>query len=87
MKLIHLKSKFTVLEFRGEKTIIYDRILEKEMTMRGIVIPQAIRHEYSGKSSIRLGDREFQKAFKEIYFLQVFTPNHYRWEDRFKESN
>ena len=81
MKLINLKSKFVVAEYKGEKTIIHDRVLEKEMTMRGIPIPPALREEYGGKSFIRATDKEFQKAFKELYSAQAFNPKNYRWEE------
>jgi hypothetical protein len=78
MKLIHLKLKFIVAAF-GEKTLINDRILLKEMTLRGIIIPPALREEYGGKTAVRINDKEFQRAFKELYFPHVFNPNHYRW--------
>lgn len=80
MKLIHLKSKFVVAEYKDSKTIIYDRILEKEMAIRGIAIPPALRREYSGKSAVRTSDKEFQKAFKELYSKEVFNPKNYHWE-------
>ncbi len=81
MKLINLKSGFVVAEYRGDKTIIHDRILEKEMTARGVTIPPPLRAEFNGKDAIRLSDKEFQRAFKEIYSPQVFNPKSYSWED------
>lgn len=79
MKLINLRLKFVVADYQGEKTLIHDRILLKEMTFRGVTIPYALRDEYGGKSAVRIGDKEFQKAFKELYFSQVFNPQNYRW--------
>ena len=35
MKLINLRLKFVVVDYQGEKTLIHDRILLKEMTIRG----------------------------------------------------
>jgi hypothetical protein len=81
MKLIHVKSGFVVAEYKGEKTIIHDRILEKEMSIRGVMIPPALRSEYSGKGAVRLSDKEFQKAFKELYFATAFNPKNYHWEE------
>lgn len=78
--LIHRKTGFVVAEYRGEKTIIYDRVLEKEMALRGVVIPLLLREEYGGKTSVRSHEKEFQKAFKELYFHQVFNPLNYLWE-------
>lgn len=80
MKLIHLKSKFAVVEYRGSKTLIYDRVLEKEMTLRGIAIPPPLQNTYGGKSTIRCHDKEFQKAFKELYCTRAFDPRNYQWE-------
>ena len=84
MKLINQKSGFVVAEYQGENTIIHDRILAKEMAVRGVIIPPAIRSEYDGKSAVRLNDKEFQKAFKELYSPQVFNAKNYRWEDWIK---
>jgi hypothetical protein len=81
MKLINIKLKFVVAEYRGEKTLIFDRVLDKEMALRGVTIPFALRAEYGGKNAVRTGEKEFQKAFKEIYFPQVFNPKNYRWEE------
>lgn len=81
MKLINLKSQFVVVEYCGDKTIINDRILEKEMILRGVAIPPPLRSEFNGKDSVRLDDKEFQKAFKEIYSPQVFNPKGYNWEE------
>jgi hypothetical protein len=80
MKLINLKSRFIVAEYRSEKTLIHDRVLEKEMAVRGVIIPPGLRKEYGGKSTVRITDKEFQKAFKELYSAQVFNPKNYRWE-------
>jgi hypothetical protein len=79
MKLIHLKSGFIVVEYCDEKTVIYDRMLEKEMRFRGIAIPPALREMYQGKTTVRIDDKEFQKAFKELYTAQAFNPQSYLW--------
>ena len=75
MKLIHVKSKFVVAEYQDWKTMIYDRVLEKEMGVRGVnSLPPVLRSEYGGKAVVRLIDKEFQKAFKELYSAQAFNP-------------
>jgi hypothetical protein len=81
MKFIHLKSGFVVVEYRGEQTIIHDRVLAQEMNIRGIVVPSALRQKYGGKASIRINDPEFQRAFQEDYTPQVYHPNHYGWKE------
>jgi hypothetical protein len=80
LKLVHVQSGFVVAEFHGEKTAIHDRILEKEMAVRGVAIPPPLRSEYGGKSAVRLHEKEFPKAFKELYFSQSFNPQNYHWE-------
>jgi hypothetical protein len=79
MKLVNTKSGFVVVEYQGDKTIFHDRMLEKEMQMRGIIIPPALRSEYGGKSTVRMNEKEFQKAFKEIYSKQAFSSQSYEW--------
>lgn len=81
MKLINNKSGYVVAEYQGEKTVIHDRILEKEMTIRGVIISPALRSEYGGKATVHPNEREFQKAFKELYFTRVFNPKNYHWEE------
>ncbi len=81
MKLVNTKSGFVVVEYQGDKIIFHDRMLEKEMQVRGIVIPPALRCEYGGKSSVRLNEKEFQKAFKEVYCKQAFSPQSYEWSN------
>ncbi|MGC2594820.1 MAG: hypothetical protein WA347_00890 [Rhabdochlamydiaceae bacterium] len=81
MKLINTTSKFVIAEYKGDKTIIHDRLLKKEMVMRGVTIPPALRSEYGGKAVVRLNEKEFQKAFKELYSTQAFNSKNYRWEE------
>jgi hypothetical protein len=81
MKLINITSKFVIAEYNGGKTIIHDRLLRKEMMIRGVVIPPALRLEYGGKAVVRLNEKEFQKAFKELYSNQAFNSKNYRWEE------
>ncbi len=80
MKLVNVKSGFVVVEYQDEKTVFHDRMLEKEMTIRGIIIPPALRSEYGGKASVRLNEKEFQKAFKEIYCKQALNSPSFKWE-------
>jgi hypothetical protein len=80
-KFIHVKNNFVLVEFHGQETIFHDQILEREMKERGVLIPLERRTEYQGKSSIRLGEPGFQKAFREIFAAQLFDPNNYIWQD------
>lgn len=79
MKLIHIKTGFIVLEFQKGKTLIYDRVLDKQMRTQGILIPASIRKLYDGKKAIRLSDDTFQTAFKDLFFHQIFDSKQYAW--------
>lgn len=79
-KLVHLSSGFIVAEYQSGILKIHDRILNREMMIRGILIPPNLRKIYDGKPVVRIGDREFGKVFKELYSSQVFNSKNYRWE-------
>ncbi|MBY0530255.1 MAG: hypothetical protein K2P51_08750 [Rhabdochlamydiaceae bacterium] len=80
-KLVHVKTNFTVVEFIGEDTIIHDAVLAKEMLERGVLIPPALQGLYHGKEAIRLGEEEFQRAFKEIFCVNIFSSSNYVWQE------
>lgn len=81
MKLVNLKSQFVVVEYSGKETIFHDKILEKEMKERGVLIPQALRDRFGGKANIRMADPEFQVAFKEVFCPNVFNPQNFEWTE------
>lgn len=70
-----------MVEFEGKKTHIYNKFLEHEMRSIGIPVPHGLRGLYNGKDYIRLEDEEFQKAFKEIYYLTSMDPEAFQWKD------
>jgi hypothetical protein len=80
MKFIHRKSGFVVAEYCGEETVIHDRILAEEMSVGGVAIPPVLEEEFNGKHTVFLSDKEFQRAFKQVYCPQVFNLKHYSWE-------
>ncbi|MCC5832766.1 MAG: hypothetical protein JJU12_06970 [Chlamydiales bacterium] len=47
----------------------------------GIPVPHGLRGVYKGKDYVRLGDPEFQQAFKEIYYLTAMNPDKFQWLD------
>lgn len=47
----------------------------------GIPVPHGLRGIYNGKDYIRLEDQEFQKAFKEIYYLTAMNHEMFQWTD------
>ena len=78
-KLVNKKTEQTLVEFEGNKTLIYNKFLEKEMRHIGIPIPHGLRGIYNGKESVRLEDIEFQKAFQEIYYLTAMDHEIFKW--------
>ncbi|MEZ5314615.1 MAG: hypothetical protein R3E91_00135 [Chlamydiales bacterium] len=81
MKLINIKTSQALIEFRDKQTIIYNKFLEQEMNRIGIPIPHGSRSLYQGKDYIYLDDPDFQKAFKEIYYLTIMNPQQFHWID------
>jgi len=80
MKLVNIKTRFVVVEFVGEETRFFDPFLENEMKRQGIAIPPFFKKEFGGRSSVRLKDKDFQKAFKEIYYKLSVNHQTYHWE-------
>lgn len=79
MKLIDPKTGFVVVEFNKTKTIFHNRFLHQEMKNHGIDIPSYLSKEYNNQTRVRLGDKLFRKAFKEVYYPS--TMNSYIWEE------
>ena len=61
--------------------MLHNKILEHEMRSIGIPIPHGLRGIYHGKDCVRLEDEEFQKAFREIYYLTVMNPEAFHWSE------
>jgi hypothetical protein len=80
MKLINTKTGFVVVEFESGLVHFHDRFLEAEMKETGILIPSSHQADYGGKETIFLGDPEFEKAFKNIYYPLCIANVLYRWE-------
>lgn len=78
-KLINRHTKQPIVEFEENRTIIHNKFLEHEMRSLGILVPHGLRGIYKGKDCIRLEDEEFQKAFREIYYLTAMNPETFQW--------
>lgn len=79
MRLIHKQTNQPIVEFKEEEVVFHNKFLEHEMRSIGILIPHGLRGIY-GKDCVRLDDEEFQKAFKEIYFLTTMDPEEFEWD-------
>lgn len=80
MKLVNTQTSQALVEFHGDKTLIYNKFLENEMRTIGIPVPHGLRGLYKGKDCIRLEDPDFQRAFKEIYYLTAMSPDKFQWK-------
>lgn len=78
-RLINIQTNQSIVEFEGDNTLFHSKFLEKEMRELGIPVPHGLRGIYHGKERIRLGDEEFQQAFREIYYLTTMNPEKFRW--------
>lgn len=81
MKLINTKTKSPLVEFKKDRTIIYNKYLEQEMKTLGIPIPHGLRGLFHGHDIVFLGDEDFQTAFKEIYYVTTIDPQTFQWVD------
>jgi hypothetical protein len=79
MQLINIKTGCVIVEYKESATLFYDPFLEREMKMKGICIPPYLRSAFEGKSVIRFKDKEFQRAFKDVYAQAVFNSPIYQW--------
>lgn len=80
MRLINKNTHQTIVEFADERVLFFNKFLENEMRFVGIPIPHGLRGVYHGKDCILLGDEDFKKAFKEVYYLTSMSPETFRWE-------
>lgn len=80
MKLVNKQTKLPLVDFRESQVIFYNRFLEHEMEILGIAIPEGMRSYFNGKDYIFLGDEEFERAFKEVYYLTTIDPDVFGWQ-------
>jgi len=69
-----------LVEFIEGQTLFHSRYLEREMRTLGIPIPPGSRSLFNGQDTIYLGDDQFQKAFKEIYYETLMDRTLFKWE-------
>jgi len=79
LQLKNIESGFVVIEFLEGEIRFHDPILKEKMEVEGIAIPFSERKRYGGKDRIFLGDKQFQEAFKEFYYIYQFDFNTYKW--------
>lgn len=82
MKLIHKNTGYVVAEQSGSALVINDPFIQKELKLKGIQIPPALRSQYDGKSIIRMDDPLFAKAFKEVYLKMHSNQTSFEWTEK-----
>lgn len=81
MRLVNSQTKQSIVEFQGSEVIFYNKFLEREMQSIGIPIPHGLRGLFHGKDCVRLGEEEFRRAFREIYYVTAMNHDMFHWED------
>jgi len=67
-ELINKQNGFIAAELHEDEAIIHDRFLEDDLERRGIEIPETLRDQYDGRTTVFMNDDLFQKAFREVYY-------------------
>lgn len=81
MRLVNLQSNKPIVEFRGDEVVFHNKFLEKEMRLLGIPIPNGLRGDFEGQDTVYLESKNFQRAFKEIYYPVAMGSHLFRWTD------
>lgn len=79
MRLINIKNKQLIVEFKEDDAIFHSKFLEHEMRDMGIWIPHGLRGVYQGRDCVYLGEEQFQQAFKEVYYLTYMDSTQFKW--------
>jgi hypothetical protein len=80
MDLIHVKSGYVMATTDGDKVTVKDPILYKELSLKGISIPQDKRNAYHEKKVVFMDDPLFPKAFRELYLKKDIDHAEFRWK-------
>ena len=80
MRLVNCKTHRAVLEFKEGRPVFFSKFLEHEMRQMGVAIPHGLRGIYQGKTSVTLEDTDFERAFKEIYYVTYMDPKQFKWQ-------
>lgn len=70
-----------VVEFQDDQVVFHDRFLEAEMKNHGVTIPPAMRDLFHGKSVVQMNDKDFPRAFKEVYYPLSIDTSVYEWDE------
>lgn len=81
MRLVNVKNGKPLVEFKKDKTVFYNKYLEREMKRLGVSIPHGMRSRFLGKMEVLLGDPHFQEAFREVYYITSMDHNLFKWEE------
>ena len=80
MKLINVSTGDVIVEYIEKKVIFNSTQLESIMKIEGITIPVFLLSNFNNRSTIKLGEEDFQRAFKEVYYEFVFDHTKFIWK-------
>lgn len=79
MKLTESETLLTAIDIQDGKVVFFDPLLEADIRLNGIFVPEILRDDYGGKTRIGVEDGEFSRAFMELYYPNVYDPDHWVW--------
>lgn len=78
--LVHIESQIVIVDVEGDKIVIEDPLLEKQMREVGVFIPPPFRKDFGNKEYVKLEDPEFIEAFEKFFIPGNFRESVYKWK-------
>lgn len=79
MKLINVSSNAIIAEISGNKIYFASAMMEEDMALNGIAIPEYLQGDYNDQFLVLLDDPLFPKAFKEVYYKYRMNHEENKW--------
>jgi hypothetical protein len=86
LKNTNINYKIATIDEDAEKIKIHHSDLKKLMKTNGIDIPAFLQAAYDNQKTVRLGEKNFIRAFKQIYWQNNMDPEVYKWFKPKKQS-
>ena len=85
LKNTNINYRIATIDEDAEKIEIHSPDLQKLMKTNGIDIPAFLQAAYDNQKTVRLGEKNFIRAFRQIY-CQNMDPEVYKWFKPRKQS-
>lgn len=82
MELRNVNNNALIATYDNEKKTItiQDTFLKRALEIDGITIPELLKEQYGNKTTVKLNDPEFTKAFKDVYYVKHYKDKeNYKW--------